>query len=414
MNRQSLFKNINWLLAEKLVRLALGLFVSVVTARYLGPENMGVWNYLLAIVSVFSMGSILGFDVIASKEFVNRPKEEGALLATIFSLRLMGGILAYVASLVFFYFTSNLIEIPLYLMAIIGTSIIFQSFDAADYYFQSKLKSQFVVLARFTAFITVVILKIYWIQSQTEFIWFVFSSVLEIIIAALVFVYLIFGKKLGPKKPYTIDKSLAKALLSNSWIYMLSAFLVMLGLRLDQFFITNWLGELSNGIYGTAIKMFEISNFIPHVISVSFIPFLANKKLDGRTYLDSFKKMSAVLIILSLLFTLVVWFWAEPIMLLLYGDAFLGSGEVLKWLSLSFLPVFLLVSLNSFLIVENLKKYFLIKSLIGLAVNVFFNLLLIPLMGVNGAALAYFAGLMSSTIYVFIVVSKIINKVAIK
>ena len=41
------FKNTSWLFGGQMFRMLLGLFVSVAVARYLGPEDFGLFNYVI-------------------------------------------------------------------------------------------------------------------------------------------------------------------------------------------------------------------------------------------------------------------------------------------------------------------------------------------------------------------------------
>ena len=47
------FYNTSWLFVEKALRLIAGLFVGIYVARYLGPEQYGLFSYALAFVSIF-------------------------------------------------------------------------------------------------------------------------------------------------------------------------------------------------------------------------------------------------------------------------------------------------------------------------------------------------------------------------
>ena len=44
------FANTSWLLAEKIIRLPVGLVLGVLVARHLGPGDFGTLNYALSFV----------------------------------------------------------------------------------------------------------------------------------------------------------------------------------------------------------------------------------------------------------------------------------------------------------------------------------------------------------------------------
>lgn len=62
--KTQLLVNLNWLFADKIVRLVGGLFVGVWVARYLGPDLFGVFSYALAFVAMFGAVSRLGMDQV--------------------------------------------------------------------------------------------------------------------------------------------------------------------------------------------------------------------------------------------------------------------------------------------------------------------------------------------------------------
>lgn len=65
-----------WILSENILRLFVGFFVGVYVARYLGPDEFGVYNYCLAILTILTPILKLGLDNILVKEFVNRHHEK--------------------------------------------------------------------------------------------------------------------------------------------------------------------------------------------------------------------------------------------------------------------------------------------------------------------------------------------------
>ena len=44
------FANTSWLLGERILRMAVSLFVGIYVARYLGPERFGLLSYALIFV----------------------------------------------------------------------------------------------------------------------------------------------------------------------------------------------------------------------------------------------------------------------------------------------------------------------------------------------------------------------------
>ncbi|MGN1365156.1 MAG: oligosaccharide flippase family protein, partial [Victivallis vadensis] len=66
--------NTLWLMAEKVIRLAVGFSVGVYVVRFLGPAQYGLLNYAISFVALFSIFCSLGLDVILVRELVRFPK----------------------------------------------------------------------------------------------------------------------------------------------------------------------------------------------------------------------------------------------------------------------------------------------------------------------------------------------------
>ena len=62
--------NIGWLLADRLLRMAVGLFAGVWVARYLGPKDFGLYSYVLAFIGLLTPLATLGADSITVHDFV--------------------------------------------------------------------------------------------------------------------------------------------------------------------------------------------------------------------------------------------------------------------------------------------------------------------------------------------------------
>ena len=83
----NIFKNISWLLVDRLFRVVGGIFVSIWVARYLGPADFGKLNYSIAYSSFFLIFVSLGLDQILVREIVRKPKLTKFFLGTALSVR---------------------------------------------------------------------------------------------------------------------------------------------------------------------------------------------------------------------------------------------------------------------------------------------------------------------------------------
>ena len=89
---KKILKNIGWLFFDRVFRMGMALVVGAWVARYLGPEQYGSINYLMATIGLFASFAALGLDSMIVKEIVDHPHKSSTIMSTVFSMRLLSGI----------------------------------------------------------------------------------------------------------------------------------------------------------------------------------------------------------------------------------------------------------------------------------------------------------------------------------
>lgn len=64
-------------MADRIYQMAVSLIVTMITARYLGPTNYGIINYIAAFVTFAIPLCNLGLEGIVVKRIVDSPENEG-------------------------------------------------------------------------------------------------------------------------------------------------------------------------------------------------------------------------------------------------------------------------------------------------------------------------------------------------
>ena len=125
-------------MGEKILRMFVGLFVGIWVARYLGPDQFGLLSYAQSFVFLFVAISTLGLDGIVVRELVKDETRRNVLVGTAFGLKFIGALAILPVLGIAIQFTGNDSFTNL-LIFIIASATIFQSFNAIDLYFQSKV-----------------------------------------------------------------------------------------------------------------------------------------------------------------------------------------------------------------------------------------------------------------------------------
>ena len=376
-------KNIGWLFFDKFCRLGIGLFVGVWVARYLGPGSFGKWNYSIAVIAILSAISTLGLDQVLVKHLVENESNEDQLVGTAFFMRFVGGILVTIIGCVYTYFQYN--SLLLIITFLTALNVVFQSFDVIDLKLQSVLKSKISVIIKNSAFIIASILKLIVIYNKGSLLAFVIISLIEIVLGA---VGLIFSYGFLRVLKWGFNIEYAKNFLAECWPLLLSGIIILLYMRLDQVMIGNMLNETDVGFYSVSVKFSELWYFIPTVFANSFFPKLIKMKGSGVEYKKFCSKLLKILFVISFFISIVLSLSAKTLIETLYGTSYLASALALKISIWTSIFVFWGVGAANMLLIENLNKHNLYKSIQGLVLNVLLNFFLIPRFGINGAAIA--------------------------
>jgi O-antigen/teichoic acid export membrane protein len=394
------FKNSSWMLGEQMLRMVAGLLVGIWVARYLGPEQFGIFSYVLAFTALFSSIAKLGLDGIMVRELVNHADRQDVYLGTAFWMKVLGAFLVMALIAVVLPWTSNDSTTTLYIF-IIASGLVFQSFEVVDFYFQSQVLAKFVSICKVIQLTLSSLLKIYLVLTGAELIWFVWVILFDQITLAvtLFFAYRYQKVKILPLAQF--DFLVAKRLLKDSWPLMLSGIFVIIYMRTDQIMIKEMLGEYEVGIYSAAVRLSEVWYFIPALITSSLFPAIINaKKVSEALYLQRLQQLYILMVWIAISIAIPMTFLSEWLVVFLYGEIFRSAGEILSIHIWAGVFLFLLVASGKWYINENFSFLALQRNIFAATVNITLNYFLIKITGINGAAIATLISLIASA-YLF-------------
>jgi O-antigen/teichoic acid export membrane protein len=386
------FKNTSWLFAEKILRMVVGLFVGIWVARYLGPEQFGLFSYAQSFVGLFTAIATLGLDGIVIRELVKNKNMVSELIGTAFWMKLIGAIIVLLLLAVAVNFTSN-DNITNSLIFIIASATIFQSFNVVDMFFQAKVMSKYVVFTNMVSLLFSSIIKIYLIMIDAPLIWFAWSVLFDSFVLACGFVYFFLKKSEVTLQSFSFSKRVALGLLKDSWPLILSGIVISIYMKIDQIMIKEMIGSEAVGQYAAAVRLSEAWYFIPMVITSSLFPAIINaKKVNEVLYYKRLQKLYDFMVWIAISIAFPMTFLSDWVVDLLYGGQYSQSGSILMIHIWAGVFVFLGLVFTKYLTIENLTKKIFYRTLMGAILNIVLNYILIPMYGIKGAAFATLLG----------------------
>jgi PST family polysaccharide transporter len=252
---------------------------------------------------------------------------------------------------------------------------------------EAYLKNKKTVIARNIALTIAFLMRLYGIEAQLGLVFFAFTNVIEYFLFTAIS-YWYFKLSSENKFKLTLNKKMSFFLVKEGLPLLLSAITVILYLKIDQLIIAYLLDNKSVGVYSAASRITEMFYAVPVIISNVFFPRIVTvKNKQGQRHL-LLKNLYGIVIFITLIISVLVSYFSDPIIYYLFGESYMEATEILVIYAWSLVFMGLLVSSSKLLLVINRNDIILKRGIMGLISNVVLNFVLIPKMGIVGAAWA--------------------------
>lgn len=388
--------------------LVINFFTVTLTARYLGVEDYGNYNYLLSIVFIASKLTDLGLSNIVFRESSKHPDDYTELNLAI-TIRLIvfliiGLLLNIVLLLVLKFDLSKIILTNIFFLATIFSSRFMIFRDILDIPFKVNLQmiysNIFSNLDNLLFLALIIIMPFIEISLKYVIISFVVSSIPGFVLSLFF---------LNRKYNFSYRPQIKNLLWVIRESLPLAGFLVFITIfnQIDILLLSLMDSEYSTGIYAVASRLVMPLTILPTAIATTFFPKVVsnfNNKSDNNFLYNLINK---ILFVFSISFSLVITFNAESIITTLFGLQYVLSAQPMIFLIWSCIFLFFCyVSLDFFTADGKQETNFMFSILI---VSVLITILLpvIPRYSYNGAAFAKLLVSVIGTIFIIINLKKL-------
>ncbi|MGN6611757.1 MAG: oligosaccharide flippase family protein [Angustibacter sp.] len=163
---------------------------------------------------------------------------------------------------------------------------------------------------------------------------------------------------------------------------------------LDVLLVSALVGATASGIYATASRFVISGTLVMQAMRLAIAPqlsaMLARSEHDRAARLYRVATLWIVVTSWPLYLFMAIW---APLLLSVFGDGFRAGASCLTMLSLGMLLSLWTGNVGTVLLMGGRSSWVLLDKVAALAVNVTLNLLLVPRMGIEGAALAWVAAI---------------------
>lgn len=381
--------NTLWIMGDKVTNLGVSFLVTVAVARYLGPEEFGLYSYVISISSLFAAAGHMGLSGLVVREIVNKPTERGLTLGTTLGLKIIGMGAGYIILLLYAGFYEGVASTEFLLLALGGAVLLLRPFDIIEFWFQAFVQARYVTVARLSGLFVSSALKLSFVFFGVSVIYFVAANVAQAIVVVMIFFAVYLAKSTLKISEWRFSWSRSKELFSQGWMVYLGSIFAVIYLKVDQVMLRWFEGSEAVGIYAVAAQFSEAWYFVPAAIVTSFFPKLIKLREQSQKEFDRrFQQLLDLLLVLALAIAIVITFVSEFVVIIFFGDHYLDSADILVVHIWAALFIFMRAAFSKWILIENVLMFSLITQGIGAAVNVALNYILIPSYGAIGAAYA--------------------------
>jgi O-antigen/teichoic acid export membrane protein len=382
-----IMQNFGSLTAGKILGDLVTFLLFVILSRAYGQKGIGQYSFAIGLTGFFMVLGDFGLYNFSIKEMSRRRDSLQAFFGTILSTRLILSIIVFsllIAIIPFLPFSRD----TKLIIAVIGAYQILNTLmTGSTSVFVACETMHLAALLEFSlrAVIALVGIAIILMGGSliTVLVTFPIVTFGQVVVA-----FCLITKKYGRPR-LSLSWSATFSTLRDAMPYGLASLLRQTSTRSDVVFLGFFLGEAAAGIYNVAYRVVFPLLFLPHFAGVAIFPLASKLYLSSRKDLESlFHRSMNLVILIGIPASAGIWLISEDLINLFFGKTFVESAQILHYLAWLLLFAFLKSIMGFFLMACDRQVQWTKSWAITACINVTGNIMLIPLFGIKGAALA--------------------------
>jgi O-antigen/teichoic acid export membrane protein len=218
--KKKVVKNLIWAVAGKITTLLGSLLVGILVARYLGPQQYGLMNYVFSYVMLFQVFATFGLDNIEVREEARNPENKDKIIGTAFCLKIAFAILT-IGAIILITELSEADALTRWMIYIYALSIVMNTFSVIRNHFTALVWNEYVVKTEILRTIIGAAIKIVLLLIHAPLWGFICATLFDTILLAGGYITS-YGKKIGLISLWKFDKTTAIYLVKQSFPLLLS------------------------------------------------------------------------------------------------------------------------------------------------------------------------------------------------
>lgn len=386
----------------------ISLAAMVVISRYLGVEKFGDYGFILAVCTIFMVIEDMGMNQISIREMARNPERGDEIFTASIVLRSLLGIVTFfiIVLVINILSSSREVIIATYICGL--AQVLFCWGDIFLDVFKANERMRFVAISTFWEQSSYLLFVLLFIKLDWGLNGIFIASLLSYLSKIIYGSWITFGKFFRPT--IKVDLSMCGFLFKEGFPMGISRILRKVSLRVDTILLKLMRTSAEAGIFHGPYKIIQILMFIPRNITDAVFPvFSRHSKGSKDTLNTAYEKSFKFLLILAIPLIVSLIFSSKEIIMLVLGEKFIEASNVLVILSFVVGFMFFNTLFTKLLTASDRQAIVTICVAICIGVNLVLDLILIPLFGYMGAAVATLIAEGVFTMFGFYFVSRYVS-----
>lgn len=381
--------NTTWLIGERFISIVISFSITVLIARYLGPEDYGLWAYVLSLVAILNIAGHMGLSGLIVREIVKKPEERSITLGTTLILKACAVLIAYLGLIIYAGLYEGIGSIAFKLIAIAGLVILLKPMEVIESWFDSFVQAKYGSIARLASLIGSSIVKFAIIFFGAGILFFAWATLFQTVMWSLILLLLYIAKSKLKISTWRFNATRAKELLNQGWMVYLGSIFAVIYMKVDLVML-RWLSSPEAvGQYAIAAQLSEAWYFVPAAIVTTIFPKLIKLREQNKEAFNyRLQQLFDMLFMLAFFVAVFMTLISNWLVSTFFGNEYLEAAPILMIHVWAALFVFMRAAFSKWILIENFLIFSLITQGLGALINVLLNFLLIPEYGGVGAAYA--------------------------
>jgi O-antigen/teichoic acid export membrane protein len=392
------------------------MFSESIQGRFLGPERYGKVALILSIIQ-FSLMFGLNWLFPTISRFGKKEFHESSHIRKTFTAFLLNSIIALVI---------------IFLILIILAPF-FQSLLDVKHPWHLLIIPLGVIVSFFKTFVfevlkTIRLLKIYSILQKLGLKIFVLSgvslfafNVINVTVENMVVIYIISDIlviffsfhfiKISYLFPLKLDKSLQKEMIIWGYTLIFGSISGYIANYVDMYVIKYYLNMVDVGYYQAAYKMYMTLAAFISIIGTITVPIILILRANKSNKIKDiyFLRITPQIAFAGFVFVSFVLMSSDYIYLIIYGNKYNASILPFQFLAIGVAFQFITITLGGLFGAYDIIKYSVAVNVVFGVLNIVGDLILIPIMGINGGAVTTMLLKIFSAISYLVIINRLFN-----